>query len=488
MAYIALGSNLGNRQRSLDDAVAHLRAQPQIDHLRVSSYHETEPVGGPTGQGKYLNAVAAVMTTLDPAALLRVLLSIETQLGRVRAERFGPRTIDLDLLLYGQETVRIQEADCDLTVPHPRMHERLFVLEPLVEIAPLAVHPILQSTAKDLLNRLTYAATNREGEAPAEPVPPARQEPRPPGSGQARELTGHTAVITGSTSGIGRAIALMFAEAGANVVIHGRRADGAETVVQECLQKQVRATSLVLDLHDSDQCDRLVDVAWDGGQQPIDIWINNAGADTLTGEAANWPFARKLQELWEIDVRATMQLSRNVGARMKQRGRGVIVNMGWDQAETGMEGDSGQLFGACKGAVMAFTKSLALSLAPEVRVNCLAPGWIRTAWGAQASEAWQARVLNETPLQRWGTPEDVARAALWLVSPEAQFITGQIINVNGGAGAGVRAKERGGGGMMRACPGVGRDWFRALLAKLRKKGEVVCEGRGTAAVWRRIKE
>ena len=82
---------------------------------------------------------------------------------------------------------------------------------------------------------------------------------------------------------------------------------------------------------------------------------------------------------------------------------------------------------------MAFTKSLALSLAPEVRVNCLAPGWIRTAWGSQASEAWQARVLKETPLERWGTPEDVAAAALWLVSPAAAFITGQVIRVNGGA-------------------------------------------------------
>src|SRR5437016_4972646 len=98
-----------------------------------------------------------------------------------------------------------------------------------------------------------------------------------------------------------------------------------------------------------------------------------------------------------------------------------------------MEGDSGQLFGAAKGAVMAFTKSLALSLAPQVRVNCLAPGWIRTAWGEQASAAWQERVRRETPLGRWGEPEDVARTAHWLVSPAAAFITGQIVRINGGA-------------------------------------------------------
>src|SRR5439155_2511649 len=117
----------------------------------------------------------------------------------------------------------------------------------------------------------------------------------------------------------------------------------------------------------------------------------------------------------------------------KEQGQGVILNMGWDQAEKGMEGDSGQLFGAAKAAVMAFSKSLALTLAPQVRVNCLAPGWIRTAWGEKASSVWQERVRHETPLARWGTPEDVARTARWLVSPAADFITGQVIRINGGA-------------------------------------------------------
>ena len=93
---------------------------------------------------------------------------------------------------------------------------------------------------------------------------------------------------------------------------------------------------------------------------------------------------------------------------MKARGAGVIVNIGWDQAEHGMAGDSGEMFAATKGAVMAFTKSLARSLAPEVRVNCLAPGWIKTAWGEQASEYWQERASGESLLGRWGTPEDVA--------------------------------------------------------------------------------
>jgi 3-oxoacyl-[acyl-carrier protein] reductase len=98
-----------------------------------------------------------------------------------------------------------------------------------------------------------------------------------------------------------------------------------------------------------------------------------------------------------------------------------------------MEGDSGELFAAAKGAVIGFTRSAALSLAPKVRVNCIAPGWVRTAWGASASGRWQERVLRETPLKRWGTPEDVAAAARFLASAQSSFITGQIIYVNGGA-------------------------------------------------------
>lgn len=170
-------------------------------------------------------------------------------------------------------------------------------------------------------------------------------------------------------------------------------------------------------------------LAW---RSRIDIWVNNAGADLLTGAARELSFEDKLERLWRLDVSATVRLSRVIGSHMQVHGRGAILNVGWDQAATGMEGDSGQLFAAAKGAVMAFTRSLAATLAPTVRVNCVAPGWIRTAWGEQASAYWQQRAVNEAHLRRWGTPEDVARAARFLVSPAAGFITGQILPVNGG--------------------------------------------------------
>ncbi len=248
-----------------------------------------------------------------------------------------------------------------------------------------------------------------------------------------QELSGLRAAVLGSTSGIGRALALELARAGASVIVHGHRSrETAEAVAADCRCLGVRAEVLMADLADLAAGDRLLDEAWNlwGG---LDAWFQIAGADTLTGPNAELDFDAKLKLLWAVDVAATMHLCRAVGQRMQAQGSGSIVTMGWDQAETGMEGDSGELFAATKGAVMAFTRSLALSLAPEVRVNALAPGWIKTAWGEQASEAWQERVLQETPLKRWGTPEDVAKVARFLVVPDSSFLTGQIVRINGGA-------------------------------------------------------
>jgi 3-oxoacyl-[acyl-carrier protein] reductase len=246
------------------------------------------------------------------------------------------------------------------------------------------------------------------------------------------ELAGQTAVVTGSTSGIGRAIALEFASAGAACLIHGRRSESAaRELVERIKQAGGTADFLLAELATPDGAAQLAERAWNwrGG---VDIWVNNAGADVLTGEAGHWSFDKKLEALWRVDVLATISLSRTIGARMKARGRGVILNIGWDQAEFAMEGDSGEMFAAAKAAVMAFTRSLAKSLAPAVRVNCIAPGWIKTTWGESASEYWQERAKRESLLARWGTPEDVARVARFLASPAAEFINGATIPVNGG--------------------------------------------------------
>ena len=244
------------------------------------------------------------------------------------------------------------------------------------------------------------------------------------------DLTGRTALVTGSTHGIGREVAVTLAAAGARVAVHGRSAEAAEVAAVRAHPDRHAGTFLA-DLADPAAIEQLIaDV---GLRLPqLDTLVLVAGADVLTGSPASWGFEQKLDQLLRVDVVSTMLLARGLGRSMRDREGGSIVTIGWDQAATGMEGDSGELFAATKGAVMAFTKSLAKSLAPQVRVNCVAPGWIRTSWGEGASGVWQERAVRESMLGRWGTPADIANAIHWLVSPQAAFVTGQVIPVNGG--------------------------------------------------------
>jgi 2-amino-4-hydroxy-6-hydroxymethyldihydropteridine diphosphokinase len=147
---IALGSNLGDRAANLRRALGLVAAAPQTQLLARSAWHETAPVGGPAGQGAYLNAAALIETLLTPAALGRELQAIESQLGRQRTQRWDARTIDLDLALYGDVAL----ATAELTIPHPRMHYRRFVLAPAAEVAPWMVHPECRWTIARLLGQL----------------------------------------------------------------------------------------------------------------------------------------------------------------------------------------------------------------------------------------------------------------------------------------------------------------------------------------------
>lgn len=240
-------------------------------------------------------------------------------------------------------------------------------------------------------------------------------------------------MVTGSSSGIGRVTALELAQQGWNVGIHCRQSrDRAENVAGQIRALGRESFVAQADLAEMTACERLVEQCWQNANDQIDAWVHYAGADVLTGEQAKCSYDRKLELLIRVDLLGTIHTCRAVGDRMRQRGKGVIITTGWDQSATGMDGESGELFAATKGGIAAYTRSLAKSLAPTVRVNCVAPGWIKTAWGETASADWQNRATREALLRRWGTPEDVAALVAFLVSERAGFLTGQTINVNGG--------------------------------------------------------
>jgi len=253
------------------------------------------------------------------------------------------------------------------------------------------------------------------------------------GAHDALALAGRVVLVTGASSGIGRAIALASAREGADLVITYRRnvAGGRSTTADiRALGRTVRLEQV--DVSREDDIGRLATAAVEEFGR-VDAWINNAGADILTGEGAALSRLDKLDRLLAVDVRGTMMASWAAADLMqRQAAGGTIINMSWDGALTGLEGENPELFSAMAGAILSYSKSLARSAAPKVRVNVLGPGWIETAFGEGAPPQFKERIRRRIPLARWGTPEDVARAAVFLASDAARYITGQMILVNGG--------------------------------------------------------
>ncbi len=251
-------------------------------------------------------------------------------------------------------------------------------------------------------------------------------------------LKNKTAIITGATSGIGKATALLFAEEGANLIVTGRRSELGKTVEAECRQKGVRCVFVEADHSRLEDCQRVVDVALREFSQ-IDILFNNAGIVTK-GTADTTP-----EDVWrdtlDINVTAVWHMCKLVIPEMKKQGKGVIVNNGSDWSV--VAGKNAFPYIMSKGAVGMMTKAMALDYAREgIRVNAVCPGdtfvdrWIEKGYFEGSDPVTIEEAIKESsayiPMGRFGKPEEIAHAVLFLASDDSTFVTGHLLLVDGG--------------------------------------------------------
>ncbi len=247
-------------------------------------------------------------------------------------------------------------------------------------------------------------------------------------------LAGKVVLVTGGSTGIGRATAVACAAAGADLAItYASNQAGAASSAEEIRALGRRAEVFHVDLANAAGVTELAASAR-AALGRVDVWINNAGADILTGSARNLTWTEKLDRLLSVDLRGTVLASWAAVELMRaQQAGGVILNMAWDHvAAGGMTGEYAQVFCAAKGGVHSFSRVLARSVAPHIRVNVLAPGWVETDYGAALDPAVKQRIAGGIPLQRWARPEEVAAAAVFLACDAAGYITGQMLMINGG--------------------------------------------------------
>ncbi len=259
-------------------------------------------------------------------------------------------------------------------------------------------------------------------------------------------------VVSGASGGIGRSVAESYR--GENVALYlqtnrNRAAltDWARRVGGDFASVEIFEANLATEAGVGGFVDDVLDALKKAQKTDVprlDAFVAAAGVDLMTPEMKAATFDERLARVWAVDVAATVKTARAFGAAARAFRRAVseenggtggasaLVLFGWDGVERGMEGETAQLYAVCKGAVVAFGRSLAQELAPEVRVNVVSPGWIRTTWGAGASEAATKRVAAESLSGRWGTAAEVASVVRFLTSDAAAYLNGQNVPINGG--------------------------------------------------------
>jgi len=240
-----------------------------------------------------------------------------------------------------------------------------------------------------------------------------------------------TVLITGSSGGIGSATAKRFASSETALILHAHQNISATAELQETIRSQGgKAEIIPADFSQSDTAEKLYRHVFDLTDH-VDVLVNAAGLDLMSSALASLSFEQKLQQILQTDVFTPICLSRMIGKRMQQRRQGTIFFLGWNGVDYGWRGETAQLYGAAKGALLGFSRSLAEDLAPDVLVRCLSLGWIKTRWGEKLSEELERSYAVDSRRNRWGTPEEVAAVIEFLSSKESEYIDGVGLHLDG---------------------------------------------------------
>ena len=238
-------------------------------------------------------------------------------------------------------------------------------------------------------------------------------------------------LITGASGGIGSAAARRFAAAGATVILHAHQNIAVAYELRETILRQGgKAEVISADFSKYDAAETLYQNAVERTEH-IDVLVNAAGLDLMLPTQATMSFEQKLQMILQTDVVTPILLSRLFGKRMQKQKRGIIFFLGWNGVDYGWQGETAQLYGAAKGALLGIARSLAEELAPDVLVRCLSLGWIKTRYGEKLTKEIEQRYVADSRRNRLGTPEEVGAVIEFLTKEESKYIDGIGLRLDG---------------------------------------------------------